>query len=403
MTTPRPLVARRSASRRAVLAAATIVLPVALASCAKGPGGPGGRGFQMPPMPVEVAEVHSQTVRDEFRALGTVESDEIIEVVSELSAVVRSLPFTEGQAVAEGALLAQLDDREIKAEADRAAAQRDLAQSNYERARRLLETAAISQQDYDNAGAQLKVAEANAALSRARLDKARIRAPFPGLVGRRRVSAGAYLQAGDVITDLARVNEMKVSFAAPERYAGSIRPGTDVAVTVPAYPGESFTGRVSVVDPIVNAETRTVGLVARIPNPQRKLRPGMSANVAVTLSERARALTVPDEAVFAQGDQSFVFLVNPDSTVARTAVMLGTRDSSRVEITQGLADGAMVVRAGHQKLFDGAKVMPVMSGAGGPGGPAAAAGGSAPGGAKPAAGAAAGGEAGGPKPAGGSR
>jgi len=383
-----------------------IVAVLALASCAKGPGGPGGRpgaGFKMPPMPVEVAEVRSQTVRDEFRALGTVESDEIIEVVSELNAVVRALPFVEGQPVAEGALLAQLDDREIKAEADRAAAQRDLAKSNHERSRRLLETAAISQQDYDNAGAQLKVAEANAALAQARLDKSRIRAPFPGLVGRRRVSAGAYLKAGDVITDLARVNEMKVSFSAPERYAGSIRPGTPVAVTVPAYPAEAFTGRITVVDPIVNSETRTVALVARIPNQHRKLRPGMSANVAVTLSSRERALTVPDEAVFAQGDQSFVFLVNPDSTVARVAVILGTRDSSRVEITQGLSDGALVVRAGHQKLFDGAKVMPVSSGGpGGPGGPGGgAAAGGKPGESKPAAGADK--PAGAPKPGGGAR
>lgn len=375
----------RTPARAPVLAARPFVAPLAAsallvaiaalsASCARGPGGR-GRGFSMPPMPVEVAEASPRTVRDQFRALGSIESDEIIEVVSELNATVARLPFAEGQAVAQGELLAQLDDREIRAESDRAEARRDQAKLNFDRARRLLESQAASQQDLDEAQTALRVAEADAAIARARLEKTRIRAPFAGLVGRRRVSPGAYLRAGDVVTDLARVDEMKVAFNAPERYAGELRPGIGVEVAVPAYPGLRFPGRISVVDPIVNPDTRTVALVARIPNPQRRLRPGMSADVAVTLSERTRALTVPDEAVFAEGTQSFVYVVKADSTVTRAAVALGTRDSAQVEVTAGLEPGATVVRTGHQKLFEGAKVMPLTAaammggGAGGPGGP----------------------------------
>jgi membrane fusion protein (multidrug efflux system) len=108
----------------------------------------------------------------------------------------------------------------------------------------------------------------------------------------------------------------------------------------------------------------------------------MSANVSVTLSERPDALVVPDEAIFAEGGQNFVYVVKPDSTVARTAVALGLRDSSRVEVVHGLAAGQRVVSAGHQKIFDGAHVMPIPAGmmmGGGPGGPGA------PGAAKPAA------------------
>ena len=108
-------------------------------------------------------------------------------------------------------------------------------------------------------------------------------------------------------------------------------------------------------------ETRTVQLVAEIPNPGRRLRPGMSADVSATLAERANALTVPDEAVFAQGDSNYVFVVRADSTVGRRAVTLGSRDSARAEVLQGLTDGDVVVRAGHQKLFDGARVMPLSS------------------------------------------
>ena len=100
-------------------------------------------------------------------------------------------------------------------------------------------------------------------------------------------------------------------------------------------------------------------ILAQVANPRQLLRPGMSGNVAVTLQEHPEALVVPDEAVFAEGSQSFVFVVNPDSSVLRTAITLGIRDSSRVEILNGLQAGARVVRTGHQKLFPGAKVMPI--------------------------------------------
>ncbi|MEO5617094.1 MAG: efflux RND transporter periplasmic adaptor subunit [Candidatus Eisenbacteria bacterium] len=324
----------------------------------------------MPPTPVEIADVRPQTVRDQFRALGGVASQDQIEVVSELNATVIELPFTEGQALGRGALIARLDAREFQAESERAEAHRAQAQSNNDRAKKLVAENAISTQVMDDARTALKVAEANAALAKARFDKTRIRAPFAGLVGRRRVSRGAYLRSGDVITDLARVDEMKVTFAAPERYASQLRLGVPVDVTTPAFPNEHFPGRIGVVDPVIDPQTRTVQLVARIPNPSRRLRPGMSANISVTFAERSSALVVPDEAVFAEGNQSFVFVVTDSNTVDRTPVRLGSRDSMQVEILEGLVAGQRVVRAGHQKLFPGAKVMPV-GGAGAPAGPAA--------------------------------
>lgn len=323
-----------------------------------------GAGFQMPPVPVEVSTVAPQTVRDRFRALGSLEATENISVVSELNAVVRELPFVEGSAVQQGDLLAQLDDDEIRASAERAEAQRELAQANAERARTLAAGDVISKKDLDDAQTALKVAQADEALAKARLAKTQIRAPFSGLVGRRRVSPGAYLKAGDVITELARVDQMKVAFAAPERYLPQIKRGGDVEVETPAFPGRTFTGTVTVVDPIVDPETRTVQLVARVRNSDLVLRPGMSADVNVTLGVRTKALVVPDEAVFAQGNETFVYVVNADSTVTRKSIVLGTRDSSRVEVVRGLDPGAVVVRTGHHKLFEGAHVMPVPSMAG---------------------------------------
>jgi membrane fusion protein, multidrug efflux system len=335
---------------------------LALGACSPKAGGAGRGGFGGFAMPVEVAEVRTDKVRDNFRAVGTIEADEIVQVVSEVNGIVRSLPFTEGGAIRKGHVIAQLDDREIRADAERTTALKTQEASNYERAKKLVETQAISTQELETARADYAVAEANEALANARLDKTRITAPYDGLIGRRRVSPGAFLKFGDLITEIARVDVMKVAFAAPERYVGRMRVGSSVTISAPAYPGETFRGRVSVVDPMLDPRTRTIQLVAKFPNPGRRLKPGMSADVAVAISERAGALLVPDEAVFAEGNQVFVYKVNPDSTVARAAITIGARDSSEVEVLTGLASGDRIVRAGHQKLFDGAKVMPMPGG-----------------------------------------
>ena len=334
----------------------------------------------MPPMPVETSVATQERVFDRFDAVGSVEAADAITVVSEIDAAVVSLPFLEGQPVARGTLLAQLDDAQLKAEVDRTSALRDQAQVTYDRVKTVVEQKAGSAQDLDDAAAALKVAEANLALAQARLAKSRIVAPFDGLVGSKRVSPGAYLRAGSQITELTRISELKITFSAPERYLAKIRPGANVTVTTTAYPGYTLQGKIDVVDPALDPATRSAQVIARVRNPGGKFRPGMSANVSAVLSERMNALTIPNEAVFAEGNQTFVYVVGPDSTVSRTAVSLGTRLSDVVEVVKGLEPGARVVRAGHQKLFEKAKVIPSESGGGaGSGtGAAAAAGGAAP-------------------------
>jgi membrane fusion protein (multidrug efflux system) len=362
--------ARHSGPRFAALVLLAPVVAAALSGC----GRPAGGGFKMPPMPVEVADVKSEPVSDRFRAVGTVDADETVKIVNEISAVVRELPFAEGQAVAQGDLIARLDDSELGADANRADALRDQARTNHERIRQLFEQKAASQQELDDASSALKVAEANAVVARTRFDKAHIRSPLTGVAGRRLVSPGAYLAVGTPITEVASIGIVKVGFSAPERYLPQLRRRAGIGITTTAYPGEVFEGDISVVDPILDPVSHTVQMVARVHNRDGRLRPGMSADVTAMLGERPLALTVPDEAIFSEGDQSFVYIVKPDSTVTRQAVVLGTRDSSRAEITQGLKAGDRVVRAGYQKLFEGAHVMPVPSMAGGPGATGAASG-----------------------------
>ena len=364
---------RARAAARALVALLGVTFA---AGCQKGPGG----GFSMPPMPVETAIVTPRNVADRFDAVGTIEAGEAITVVTEIDASVEALPFREGQPVAKGALLAQLDDETASAELKRAEALRDQSRVTFDRVKSLYDQKAAAPQDLDDAQASLKVAEANVQLARERLRKTRITAPFAGLVGAKRVSAGAYLRAGDAITELASLREIKVIFSAPERYLATLQRGRQVSVSTTAYPNYELHGRIDVVSPVLDPATRAAQIIARVPNPGGKFRPGMSASISVILSERAQALAVPSEAVFSEGGQTFVYVVKADSSVERTALTLGTRQADVVEVVQGLSSGARIVTAGHQKLFPGAKVIPTDAGAA-PGGAGA------PGGAAPAGGA----------------
>jgi membrane fusion protein (multidrug efflux system) len=331
---------------------------------AGGPGGGGGGG--MPPMPVETAEAYATGMADEFTVIGSLEAEYEIEVVAEIAGRVLELPFEEGGNVEAGDRLARLDDAQPLAEVQRAEALVQQRRVTYERVRTVVEQRAGAPQDLDDAAANLAIAEADRDLARARLAKTRIDAPFAGIVGARRVSPGAYLSAGDPITELAQVDRLRATFAAPEIYLGKIVPGAEVSVRTSAFPDLMVTGTVDVVEPVLDLGSRSARVVARIDNPGGKLRPGMSAEISVVLDSRPDAVTVPAEAVFFQGQQAFVYTVAADSTVAMAPVGLGTRGKTLVEITRGLTSGQTVVRAGHQKLFPGARVMPVAEG--GPGG-----------------------------------
>lgn len=313
----------------------------------------------MPPMPVEVSPVVVQTVEDKFEAVGTIEAIEAITVVSEIDAAVKALPFDEGGVISKGEVIAQLDDAQLAAEVARADAVQSQAQATYNRVKAVVDQNAGAPQDLDDAAASLKVADANLSVAKARFAKTRITAPFDGMIGARRVSVGTFLRPGQPIADLVNIDEIRVIFSAPERFLSNLARGAAVTVSAPAFPDYEVTGEIIVIEPVVDEGTRSVRVVARVKNPERKFRPGMSANVSAVLGERPNALTIPNEAVFGSGNQTFVFIVKPDSTVARVALTLGSRYPDVVEVLQGLEPGMTVVRAGHQKLFDGGKVLPI--------------------------------------------
>lgn len=341
-------------------AAIFIALMVAT-GCVK-PEAPGSAGgFTPPPTPVEIATVEARGMTDRFAALGSIEASEFVIVAAEIGGRIVDLPFEEGTDVRRGQILVRLDPSQLAAEVEHAEAVLANQRATLERMTRMAAQDIASRQSLDDATAGVSMAQATLAVARARLGKTAIAAPFDGVVGSRLVSVGAVVTPGQPITLVAAIDEIKVVFSAPERFLGLLKLGSEVAVATTAWPDHPVTGRIAVVDPALDPATRTVRMTARAANVERRLRPGMSADVSVSIAERPGALTVDAEAVFFEGDQALVYLVNDDGTVARTPLSLGTRRADVVEVVSGLGQGQRVVRAGHQKLYPGAMVAPVDS------------------------------------------
>ncbi len=321
--------------------------------------------FTPPPMPAETAVVEAKTVVDRFDAVGTIEAINSVTIVSEIDGLVKAIPFDEGASIREGQLIVQLDDSQLKADLARTEAIRDQQKVTFDRVKELSDRGAVAPQEYDNALANLKVAQANVDLAQAKLGKTRIVAPFDGVIGARKISPGTFLRAGGAfgpsseIADLVQLSHLKVTFSAPERFYSQIKRGAEVVVSTTAYRDHSVKGTIEVIEPMVDPVTRSAKIIAHIDNPDHRFRPGMSANIAAVLSTRDNALLVPDEAIFAEGDQMLVFVVKPDSTVTRAPIKIGSRQPGTVEVLSGLEVGQSVVSAGHQKLYEGAKVMPI--------------------------------------------
>jgi membrane fusion protein (multidrug efflux system) len=315
--------------------------------------------MEMPPMPVEAAEVVRETMIDQFTAVGTLNAVDAVEVAAEIDGRIVALPFREGEAIREGDLIAQLDDEQLRAERDRAEAIRDQRRLSLGRTKSIVNQGAGSKQDLDDAMAAFKVADAELALAEARLSKTRITAPFTGIVGARQVNMGEFVRPGKVITNLAQIDELRATFTAPERFLSYLRQGAALSVSSPAVADKKLEGHIEVIEPIVDPMTRSVDIVAHVSNTDRLFRPGVSASISVVLSQRDSALVIPSESIFAEGSQLLVFIINADGSVVKTPIKTGSRSSDLVEVIDGLEAGQQVVKSGHQKLFPGARVMAV--------------------------------------------
>jgi membrane fusion protein, multidrug efflux system len=315
----------------------------------------GAADDDVPGVPVEVSPVLRDTVIETIMATGEVEAIQSIELRPEAEGRLVSILAAEGREVARGTALFRIDDAQLRAQVARQEAERDLANQTLARTRDLLSRNAAAAADLERAEASARSAEAQLDLLRLRLERSVVRAPFAGVVGRRLVSLGDYVNSSTRLTTLQTVTPQRIAFTVPERHSRRIALGQTVHFRVAAVPGRDFAGRVDFVDPRVQLPGRTILIKAIVDNPERLLQPGMFIEARLSMDVRPDALLVPEDAILPLAGANYVWAV-VDGKATRREVDLGVRISGFVEVRSGLDDEPMVVVGGLERLSEGVRV-----------------------------------------------
>lgn len=328
---------------------------------------------------VEVARVEKISLRDDAPSVGSLQSRQSVMLRPEIAGRIKAFGFSDGARVRKGQLLVQLDDQLQQAELKQSQAQLSIAKANHKRNQELVAENFLAQRVLEESAVNLQVVEAQLALSQARLSRMALLAPFDGTVGIRLVNVGDYVKDGADLVNLEDISSLYVDFRLPERYLSRLQLQQTVEVALDAFAGRAFTARVEAMNPLLDANGRSVGVRAVLPNNlgearqggklsaatvsgDAPLRPGMFARVTTVFSVNDAALVVPEEAIVPQAGRQFVIKVvapasgnanlsaQPQLVSMRQEVTLGVRQQGKVEITEGLAEGQTVVVAGQQRL-----------------------------------------------------
>lgn len=333
----------------------------ASASAQKAPNGPAAAK----PPSVEVARVELAQLVDDTRAVGSLRSRRGVVLRPEISGRITQLNFTDGQRVRKGQMLVQFDDQLPQAQVQQSQAELSIAVANQKRNQELVAQSFISQRSLDESAANLQVAQAKLALAKATAARLKIIAPFDGIVGIRQVNVGDYLKDGADIVNIEDIDAIYVDFRLPERFQAKVKRGQTALLDIDALPGQAYTAQIQAIDPLIDANGRSVGIRGCIDNRALQLRPGMFARVNTVFGVRENASVIPEEAIIPQGGKQFVIklLDGPGEqtrTTQRVEVKVGLRSPGNVEILQGLAPGDTVVRTGQQRLQKDGTVVTVV-------------------------------------------
>lgn len=311
-------------------------------------------GAARPPS-VESAKVEVMNLTDDTQAVGSLKSRQGVTIRPEVSGRITQLNFRDGDRVRKGQLLVQFDDQLQVAQVKQSQAELSIALANHKRNQDLVAQNFISKRSVDESAANLEVAQAKLVLSQATAARLKITAPFDGITGIRTVNVGDYLKDGGDVVNIEDITAVFVDFRLPERFQAKVKKGQTALVNMDALPGRKFTAIIQAIDPLVDANGRSVGVRACIDNRQNQLRPGMFARVNAVFGEREKAKVVPEEAIVPQGGKQYVIKLlsgadKDTKTTQRVEVKVGIRRPGRVEILEGLSEDDEVITAGQQRV-----------------------------------------------------
>ena len=324
-----------------------------------------GSSYQPPPDAVTTVIARQDDWPSSLNAIGSVAAVHGVTVGADLSGIVRGIDFESGRSVAAGQTLVRLETGTEQAQLAQAQAQFDLAKLNLERGRQLVAKGVIAQAEYDRLDAEARTSEAVVGTIKATIARKTVRAPFAGVLGIREISLGQHLSEGDAIVSLQSLDPLYVNFTLPQQDAAEIRAGTLVHVAADSTTARNVSGRVTAVNAVIDEATRNIWVQATIPNPGKRLKPGMFVDVTVELGTHERVIGLPATAINYAPYGNSVYVVEtmkgPKGQsykgVSQRFVKTGRGRGDQVAILSGLKPGEEIVTSGVFKLRPGAAVV----------------------------------------------
>ncbi len=306
---------------------------------------------------VQVQELQPRPFSQSLHLSGSIKAYEDIMLSPEEGGVVKTWKYEKGQFVPQGTTVVTLDDAVIKPSYEAALSQYKSAELTYEKQQKVFDEQAVSEWQLKTTEYGRDGAKAQSDLMLARWERTRIKSPISGILDERFADKGEMAPPGVPIARIVNIGRVKVVVNVPERYAGSIKRGTPVALSVLAYPGKVFDGTISYVGATINSDNRTFPVESIIPNPGMKLKPEMIAKVRISQSEHTKALLV-EESIVQQVDRNkLIIYVESNGKAVERIVQLGGRKDNLVEITSGVNAGEKVIISGYHAIVNGQPVV----------------------------------------------
>ena len=320
-------------------------------------------GMGMPPQTVSTMVAKADVWQPKLTSVGSVRAYRGVDLSTEIGGLVVGVPVQSGADVKEGDLLVKLNDASDVAQLNSLKALAELAKVINERDRQQLAIQAISKNTYDTSKADAKSKQAQVEAQTALVAKKNIKAPFSGRVGIVTINPGQYINPGDKLMTLQTLDPIFIDFNLPQSDAANIQVGQSITVTTDAFKNASFVGKITAVSPKVDTNTRNLQIEAQIDNPDKKVLPGMFANVNIDVGDQLNLITVPQTAVTYNPYGSTVFISKdsgkkdkegkPIFEAQQVFVTTGQTRGDQVSILKGLEEGMTVVTSGQLKLKNG--------------------------------------------------
>ena len=302
---------------------------------------------------VDVTVVEKQSIQKIVEVNGTVISNDFVELRPEVNGRVVYLQIPEGKVVNAGTILVKLNDADLQAQLEKIKVQIELAQTNEQRNKQLLNIKGINQSDYDLSLQQLKSLKADMAYTQSLIEKTIIKAPFTGQLGLRQISLGAYINNATTVVTLQKTNDLKIDFTVPELYKHLVVVGKKVTIGSIGTDTNKLEATINAIEPQIIASSRNLKVRASV---KGKLSPGAFAKILLTdLDKEANSIMVPSNVIIPDSKTKQIVVVR-DGKAKFVNVETGYRTQTAVEVTKGLQVGDSVIVAGMLFVKEGSKL-----------------------------------------------